>query len=90
MRRPSPDDAELKAAIRRYVVPETDGIARYLWLLGADFTYMEEPARTDYAARFIAVGGLWQQWDTLGQTPAQLRDRISGLCSMAKESMRQD
>jgi hypothetical protein len=203
MRRPRPDDAELKAAIRRYVVPETDGTARYLWLLGAGFAHTGEPARTvflrqlaaaarqasdrelatlldsewrsrltaswligldrreqyrtrigeqllsseltyagqgycfalarfatsadadllaayldtylpqlgqrydqpwaqgallhvdeqlstDYAARFIAAGGLWQQWDRLGQTPAQLREWISDLCALAEQSMRPD
>ena len=55
MRRPSPDDAELKAAIRRYVVPETDGTARYLWLLGCDFATLGESARTAFLRQLAAA-----------------------------------
>lgn len=46
MRRPTPDDVELTAAIRRYVVPKADGVARYEWLLGGSFAEMDEPERT--------------------------------------------
>jgi len=41
-------------------------------------------------SRFLAAGGLWQQWGREQRAPALLREWIDRLCSVADESMRMD
>ncbi len=45
MRLPTPDDAELMAAVRRYVTPGMGGLRRYMKLLGGNFLLLDEGKR---------------------------------------------
>ena len=51
MRLPVPDDAELTAAIRRYVTPGTGSIRRYLKLLHGNFVTLDQRERRRFLAR---------------------------------------
>ena len=82
-------DAELLAAYLDTYLPQSGKRYDQPWALGA-LLHLDQQLSTDHAARFLAVGGLWQRWNRTQQTPAQLREWIDRLCSVADESMRMD
>ena len=82
-------DAELLAAYLDRYLPQPGKRYDQPWALGA-LLHIDQQLSTDHAARFLAAGGLWQQWGREQQAPALLREWIDRLCSVADESMRMD
>lgn len=79
-------DAELLATYLDTYLPQPDKRFDQHWALGA-LRYLDEQLAANRAARFLADGGLWQQWSKSEKTPAELRELIRQLCSAADEAM---
>lgn len=81
-------DAELLAAYLDVYLPQHDKYYDQAVALGA-LLYLDEQLETDYAARFLADGGLWQHWAALWPwaTPVKLRETMRQWCSAAGEAM---
>jgi hypothetical protein len=79
-------DADLLAAYLDAYLPQPDKRFDQHWALGA-LLYLDEQLTASRAARFLADGGLWQQWSTSEKTPAELRELIRQLCAAADEAM---
>jgi Family of unknown function (DUF6000) len=82
-------DASPLAAYLDAYLPQLDKRYDQDWALGA-LLHLDVILGTDYAARFLTNGGLWQRWSKTEQAPAELRARIDQLCSVADECMRTD
>jgi hypothetical protein len=79
-------DAELLATYLDTYLPQPDKRFDQHWALGA-LLYLDEQLTANRAARFLADGGLWQQWSKSEKIPAELRELIRQLCSAADEGM---
>jgi hypothetical protein len=80
-------DAELLAAYLDAYLPQLDKRYDQHWALGA-LLHLDEQLKTDRGARFLISKGLWETWSRTEKTPAELREWIDRLCSVADESMR--
>ncbi len=83
----TPDDASLLASYLDTYLPQVDNRYDQDWALGA-LLHIDAVLGTGQTARFLADGGLWQQWRRTEETPAELRAWIDQLCSVADECMR--
>lgn len=83
----TPADASILAAYLDVYLPQPDKRYDQDWALGA-LLHIDAILGTEHAARFLADGGLWQQWRTTEEeTPDELRAWIDRLCSAASECM---
>ena len=82
-------DADLLAAYLDRYLPQVGKRYDQPWALGA-LLHVDHQLGADHAARFLAVGGLWDKWNKTQPTPDQLREWIDQLCSAADEAMRMD
>ena len=79
-------DADLLAAYLDSYLPQPDKRYDQHWALGA-LLHLDEQLAAGRASRFLADGGLWQQWRRTEMTPAQLRELMRQLCSAADRAM---
>jgi hypothetical protein len=79
-------DADLLAAYLDTYLPQPDKRYDQHWALGA-LLHLDEQLAASRASRFLADGGLWQQWRTTEMTPAHLHELIRQLCSAADQAM---
>jgi Family of unknown function (DUF6000) len=82
----TPADASLLAAYLATYLPQPDKRYDQDWALGA-LLHIDAALGTDHAAPFLTDGGLWQQWRTTEESPAELRAWIEQLCTVADECM---
>jgi len=82
-------DTDLLSAYLDNYLPDPGKRYDQPWALGA-LLHIDDQLSTTHAARFLAAGGLWDQWNWTQQTPAQLREWIGQLCSAADEAMGMD
>lgn len=80
-------DAELLAAYLDTYLPQLDQRYDQDWALGA-LLHLDQQLSTNRAARFLTDDGLWQRWNRTQKTPAELREWIGQLCSVADEGTR--
>jgi hypothetical protein len=79
-------DAELLAAYLDTYLPQRDKRYDQHWALGA-LMYLDEQLGASRASRFLAEGGLWEQWRRTEMKPAHLRELIRQVCSAADQAM---
>ena len=80
-------DAGLLASYLETYLPQVDNGFDPDWALGA-LLHIDAVLGTGQSARFLADGGLWQQWRRTEETPEELRAWMDRLCSVADECMR--
>jgi len=79
-------DADLLAAYLDTYLPQPDKRYDQHWALGA-LLHLDEQLAASRASRFLADGGLWQEWRRTEMTPAHLRELIRQLCAAADQAM---
>jgi Family of unknown function (DUF6000) len=80
-------DAALLAAYLSQYLPQPDKRYDQHWALGA-LMHLDAQLKTSHTTQFLDQDGPWQRWSRTEKTPAELREMIDRICSLADEYMR--